>query len=252
MTAQHQSQLYSITSNSTRLMIGLSWEPRQEKVTDTASSGLLSSLAYAASVALWIPSLLVSLITRKPTAAPQKVSNKTLYSAQTIEKKSDVAGARERDFNQYDLDLYCYAYDNKNQFLFVNGPEDENMFSDDGVMYSSGEDYTGRGIYDDETAYIDLNKITNKHANFFIVVVSDCKYDFASLDNKPKLRIVDSKAETELASLTIPTDSEFAPKCFAYICARLSQNEGVWKLHPIEKFVYDEKDVPTILKSYLD
>jgi len=251
---QHPSDsepFYRITSNSTRLMIGLKWEPRQAQVTDKVSAGFLSSLGLIGSVILWITSLFVSLITRTPTAAPEKVSNTVLYTAQNIDKKSDDSATRESGFDQYDLDLYCYAFDDNNQFLFVNGPEDNNMFSDDGVIYSSGEDFTGRGVYDDEAAYIDLDKITNKHAHIFIVVVSDCKYDFASLDNKPKIRIVDSKFEKELVSFEIPTDSELAPKCFAYIYAQLSQHEGAWTLHPIEKFVYDPKDVPSILETYL-
>jgi stress response protein SCP2 len=244
--------LYRINSNSTRLMIGLKWEPRRENIADAPSAGFLSSFGYMISIILWIPSLFVSLITRSPTAAPQKVANKVLYIGQNVNKKSDNSSSRESGFDQYDLDLYCYAFDENNQFLFLNGPENENTFSDDGVMYSSGEDFTGRGVYDDESAYIDLNKITNKHANFFITVISDCKYDFASLDNKPKIRIVDSKLEKELVSFVIPTDSEFAPKSFAYICARLSQHEGSWALHPIEKFVSDEKDVLPTLKLYLD
>ncbi|OFW88249.1 MAG: hypothetical protein A3B66_10300 [Alphaproteobacteria bacterium RIFCSPHIGHO2_02_FULL_46_13] len=249
--SSNSEPFYRITSDSTRLMIGLKWEPRQAQLTDKASSVFLSSLGFIGSVLLWIPSLFVSLITRNPTAAPQKVSNSVLYAAQNVDKKSDDSTARESDFGQYDLDLYCYAFDDNNQSLFVNGPDNENMFSDDGVMYSSGEDFTGRGVYDDEAAYIDLDKITNKHAHIFIVVVSDCKYDFASLDNKPKIRIVDSKLEKELASFEIPTDSELAPKCFAYIYAKLSQHEGVWNLHPIGKFVYDPKDVPSFLETYL-
>jgi stress response protein SCP2 len=248
----YSEPLYRITSNSTRLMIGLKWDPRQAQAADKVSAGIFSSLGYIGSLALWIPSLFVSLITRSLTAAPEKVSNNVLYSAQNIDKKSDDSTTRESSFDQYDLDLYCYAFDDKNELLFINGPDDENMFSDDGVMYSSGEDFTGRGVYDDETAYIDLNKITNKHAHIFIVVVSDCKYDFANLDNKPKIRIVDSKSEKELASFEIPTDSELAPKCFAYVYAKLSQHEGLWTLHPIEKFIYDPKDVPSILETYLN
>ena len=243
--------LYQVDNNSTRLMIGLKWDPRRTNIKDKSASGALSLTAYLISVALWVPSLFVSLLTRKVTAAPSKLSNHILYNAKNIDKKSDDGTTRESNFSQYDLDLYCYAFDDKNDFLFLNGPETENMISGDGVIYSKGEDFTGRGIYDDESAYIDLKKITNQHANFFIVVVSDCKYDFATLDNQPQIRIVDSKLEKNLTSVDIPTDKDLGAGRFVYIYARLSQKDGVWNIHPIQKFAHDPNDILPILKTYL-
>lgn len=252
MNYQSQPQpLYKVDNNSTRLMIGLKWDPRQTKIKDKSASGALSLVTYILSILFWVPSQFVSLFTRKVTAAPSKLSNNVLYNAQNIDKKSDDGSSREENFTQYDLDLYCYVFDQQNELLFINGPENENMISDNGVVYSSGENYTGRGIYDDESAYIDLSKITNNHANFFIVVVSDCKYDFASLDNQPVIRIVDSKFEKELKSISIPTDKELGKGRFAYIYARLSQQDGVWNFHPIQTFAQDQNDILPILKNDL-
>lgn len=251
MNQSRSRPLYNVTNDSARLMIGLKWEPRKAGLTDKGTAGAFSIVNYALTLLLWIPGTIVSLFTRRPVDRPRFVDTDTVYNSLNVNKEADHDTARESGYSQYDLDLYCYAYDEQNQFLFVNGPEDENMISDDGVIYSSGEDFTGRGVYDDESAYIDLKKITNRHANLFIVVVSDSKYDFKSLDNKPRIRIVDSKLEKELVSFDIPTDLDIAANCYAYLYAQLSQKDGTWTLHPIEKFVRHADDVRSVIESHL-
>ncbi len=230
------------------IRIGLKWEPRTEKniirKAYYARGALVSNILY---IPMWAISLLVGVLIfiltlgKNKNYLPGSLIKNTLdydliYDTNPERaEKIDQENTRE-DTTEYDIDLYCIARRKSDGEMIKVGPEDKNMFSPDETIFHSGEDHTGQGVYDDETIHLDLEHAAQTYSEFFIIIRSDCNYDFASLDNKPKIRVIHSKTEREICTHIINTLAPDAKNKYTYIYAKISESNNIWTLQSIEKF----------------
>jgi stress response protein SCP2 len=247
-TLSKSELLFLETPESTRLMVGLSWEEKKVDHKDLLSSHFIIAFSYILSIAMSLPKNIFNLIFKKRFLFPQNTLAHSLYSAERKDKLDDDDSVRETEYRLYDLDLVCYFFDKEN-ILRAIAPSEKNLISPDGKIYHSGEDFTGQGVYDDETIYFNLKNAHENNASYFIAVISDCKHDFGTLDNSPIIRIVDSRYEKNLHEFKIEVTSNSAMRKYAYLHGKMSRHSNEWYFESINLFFETEEEMLKYLKS---
>jgi stress response protein SCP2 len=194
-----------------------------------------------------LPKNVFNLIFKRKFLFPQNTLAHSLYSAERKDKLNDDDSVRETEYRLYDLDLICYFFDKEN-ILRTIAPSEKNILSPDEKIYHSGEDFTGQGVYDDETIYFNLKNTDENNANYFIAVISDCKHDFGSLDNSPKIRIVDSRNKKNLREFQIEVTSNSAIGKFAYLHGKMNRHLTEWAFESINLFFETEEEMLKYIK----
>ncbi|MGH1404432.1 MAG: TerD family protein [Alphaproteobacteria bacterium] len=243
----------------TRIRIGLSWDPISTKITAHKIWYKKESfLANLFIIPMWILGMIwatavfiVSLgrIVKFPTLDENSFSNtETAYDTADRSKQNDNEDVRENSV-EYDIDLYCMAQKHDGTFVKV-GPEDHNMLDPTENIVHSGDEDTGQGVFDDETISLDLKTVTNEYTQFYFYITSDNKHDFASYDNAPTLRIVESYSEAEITKHEVATKSLDATGAYGYIFAKIYNDNGTWKAKMINKFCDFSESWEYVLKQY--
>ena len=137
----------------------------------------------------------------------------------------DDPNKRNVEFNRFDLELYCYVFNNKKELIEVISPDFKQAIDNSETIYSTGEDFTGFGGLDDEQIYIETKHMPEHYKHFIICVRSDCKFDLNDIKN-PILRIADSKTNTDFFKCEIGTNDD--QEHSALIAAHIYQKDGQW------------------------
>lgn len=249
--SQTAQEIFTQTPDKTRLMIGLNWDMRKPEATEMIGAHTITGSVSVVTFIFWLIRTIVAAIVYVPTLGkvnwfielPRDTPSAMIHETMSVKNKvADGVSSREGSYKQYDLDLHCFVLDSEDNIAARIGPEEENMVGSSAAIYHSGEEFTGQGVYDDETIHIDLRKLEAELSKFYIVVTSDNRFDFSQLDNKPKIRIVDSKLEKELSVVEIPTELPEAKGKHGFICGCLTKSGTSWSFKPIQQFCDFEQD----------
>lgn len=162
------------------------------------------------------------------------------------EKKTDAPG-RDINFSGRDLDLLCFIFDENKNFVREIGPSPDKLIDESSSIYHSGEEYTGEGVYDDETVTIEINKLSDTYKHFVFVVVSDSKLSLAECGTF-KLRIADSSKD-----MNFILEDVLAPQgdTSAYVFAKISRDGDNWNAEKLAHFGVFETEWQNELRQYL-
>ena len=134
----------------------------------------------------------------------------------------------------FDLDLVLFECDPNNRivddahFIFYGNPNDP-----EGAVVHSGDNRTGAGNGDDESAHIDFSKINPRVARIFIgVTIFDAeknKQNFGMVDNS-YIRIVNEETGEEV--YRYPLCEDFSEE-MSVIFGELYKNGAEWKFKAV-------------------
>ena len=227
-------------SHHQRVMVGLSWDPVDGKwMEDTAPPKWATEKTDSEVVeaAHRIFSYLYD-VTR---------SFAYLAHVRSGEKVKDEKG-RDKNYNQFDLDLICYVLDKNGNQAAYSGPASADVIDEKEVIYHSGENFSGYGGYDDEQIHIEVNKVPEEYRNIFFVVDSDCKFSLDEVNN-PSIRLVNCLTDENI--LDIPINAPAPINAYAYVFGRLFHDGDSWYFHFIDEYTDDEKsDWPKFLNQF--
>lgn len=134
----------------------------------------------------------------------------------------------------FDLDVSLFMLNGGKKI-----PEDEyfvfynNLTSPDGAVVHQGDNRTGEGEGDDESIFIDLNRITSSIEELVIVVTIDealkRKQNFGQVENS-FIRIYDIDSNSEIVKYEL--DEDFSTE-IAVEFGRLYKKEGSWRFKAV-------------------
>ena len=84
--------------------------------------------------------------------------------------ENDDPDARDSDFGHFDIDLYCYIFDENGEHVDTVEPEYKKLINDSETDYLSGDDFTGLGGGDNEQIYINTKQLPVSSTHLLIVV----------------------------------------------------------------------------------
>lgn len=272
------NQLITLTEqgkNAQTIRVGLNWDAR---TTDTIrktysakaahTTNFLTILMWPLGLAyqfimfilagvLWLVTVgQVNILPKNSLPLPDKPQDMLLDDDVISDKKraktnkKDDAEYEREDSHEYDIDLYCYARNKDDGTIVKVGPENKNLVSPNQTLFHSGENTTGHGVFDDETIHIKMQEAQDIYSEFFIVIHSDSQSDFASLDNAPKLRVIQSKEEKDITVKSVPIADTHAKGKHGFLYAKIYLNEGSWVLSPLNQFIDFDEKFEEKLKNY--
>jgi len=197
-----------------RIVIGLSWDPKEENSKTWALKNLINSISFS-------------------------------VTKERLMEKLDIPG-RDIHYTLFDLDLYCFAFDKNGDLKAQVDVLAWNAIDASKKIYHSGEDMDGMGGPDDEQVHIELNGLPDDYNDFFFVVESDSRHNLSQVTNA-HIRLADSKTEKDQLRVDItklPENEEFA-----FIFCRLHKKEGRWMIQNLSKFINFQEDWPAYLKN---
>lgn len=236
-----------------RLVVGLSWDdaplpdhdvvsepkslnkaseaimtsPRLEKMNPQTKTALAAPLRFLRHMDIWFQEL---GNIRNHIKAHNRVSSSS---------KSDDQPGRDKTFKQRDLDLVCFIFDEKGNFVCEIGPDPDTMVGHKNSIYHSGEEYTGQGTGDDEQIRIEIDSLPDTYCHFVFAVVSDSSLTFEECGTFT-LRLADSRTEKSYFESAITAQQ--SGKHTAYAFCRLTHVAGQWFNTPINHFAQFEPD----------
>ncbi len=166
------------------------------------------------------------------------------YNYDRIVKFKDET-ARDVGFRHYDLDLYCYIYDVRNELITPIGPESRSAIDRSGKIYHSGDNFSGHGY--DEQIHIETNGLPDQYMHFILAVKSDCRYNLNQINNI-QLKIADSKTGKVFLETVLNKSGEGEP--FGYVVASLHRIKNNLIITPVHEFVDDNEDWGRLLRKY--
>jgi tellurium resistance protein TerZ len=103
---------------------------------------------------------------------------------------------------QHDLDLSCYIFDDKGNYIDYVGSMAQDAMDESGAIYHSGDDNTGEGIGDDEAIAAELAVLprTTSHLIFVTEIRSD--HVFEEIDS-PYAHLSDSMSHANLLEISM-------------------------------------------------
>ena len=206
-----------------RVLIGLSWDSKdlskKELLTQTLSS--LKDIAFGD----------ITLLKA---------------NARRVHEKADLEG-QDADDQNFDLDLSCFAFDEKGTFQALVDPVAWNAIDESGKMYHSGEDMTGDGGGDDEQIYVELTGLPEHLHEFFIVVQSDCAHSFDKVLN-PMIRVADSKSNAN--ALQVNINQLEHSDAYGFVLCRIFRDGDDWQITNISTFCAYKEDWPEFLAQF--
>lgn len=148
--------------------------------------------------------------------------------AQTAPKKSFLGGmfGGGSQEDSIDLDASCIMYDDTNNLVDVVWFRQ--LASKDGSIVHSGDNRTGEGDGDDETIYVDLNKVPSNIKTLVFTVNSFTGQDFSTVANA-FCRIINVQGNSEIAKYDLGSKGNHT----GMIMAKVYKHNGEWKMHAI-------------------
>lgn len=161
--------------------------------------------------------------------------------------KSEDAKGRDTQYSLRDLDLMCFIYDGNGKFIRVIGPDPDNLIDPHKSVYHSGEEFTGEGVYDDESICIEADSILDEYVHFIFVIASDSNLSLSQCGNFG-INVMDG-ADNKICSETVT--AEESQHNSAYVFARISRSQQDWSLHKIAAYGDFDTQWSGELKKYL-
>lgn len=218
-----------------RLAVGLQWNDKPDRTMD--ETGALDTAYRPAGME------------RQLEYAPGKT---TLF--QTLKRlfikqggKDDETAGRDTGSRARDLDLHCFIFDAQEQFVLEIGPLPEKLIDPLGVVFHSGDEQTGEGVFDDETVRIEAGRLPSEYAHFFFVVQCDSGLDFNACGN---INVHLYNPQTEEDYLASHFVHEAETKYSSFVFCHLKHSDGLWQISPIEEFGAYRDDWQNKLASY--
>ncbi|MBI1214371.1 MAG: hypothetical protein GC185_00965 [Alphaproteobacteria bacterium] len=165
------------------------------------------------------------------------------YSKDMVrEKKTD---ARDPSIKQFDLDLYCYIYDEAFQLVATVGAKEDKLMDESGKVYHTGDDQSGYGSGDDEQLFVETADLPENYRHFFFVVKSESKYSLDEFIN-PAVRLCDSKTDVNVLHSTIMPDPEMK-RAYNFSFCHVYREGDLWRFQNLDTYTGDGVQWPSYL-----
>ncbi|MEZ5813331.1 MAG: TerD family protein [Alphaproteobacteria bacterium] len=158
----------------------------------------------------------------------------------------DAPDARDSDFAHFDLDLYCYIFDDSGELVEMIGPDYTELVEDSGSAYHSGDDFSGLGGGDDEQIYIETKNLPENYKKFLICVKSDCAFSLDEIDN-PVIRIADGQSDEDFLRVAISPAANL--NASAFIFAQVYHDGADWVVENIGEYADAGYDIGRYFKE---
>ncbi len=236
-----------------RILIGLSWDPEgQEFYSNTATPPPADKpLPVLGKGAVKIFYKIAYFFLNAPHNIKYAAEGMKETIPQIIDQrkgmKADDAPGRDKDFNAFDLDLLCLIFNKDGDLIARVGPDSEEMADETGVVYHSGDNFSGgMGGTDDERIYINSKNLPDSYMHFFFVVLSDSSFTLDEISN-PCVRIADGMTERDF--LRTPLGETPESKTTGYAFCHLWRQDGKWLLENVDTYSEFETDWPAFFKT---
>ena len=160
----------------------------------------------------------------------------------------DAPDARDDDFGHFDIDLYCYIFDENGEHVDTVEPDYKNLIDESETVYHSGDDFSGLGGGDDEQIYIETKKLPANYKHFLFVVKSDCAFSLDEVQNTT-IRVADSKTNDDFIKADISPAANL--NAAAFVFAHMAEIDGTWTLTNIGEYADADFDVAAYFKDGL-
>lgn len=156
--------------------------------------------------------------------------------------------------SQHDLDVTCYVYNNKGEFIDFVGAEAQDSVDQSGKIYHSGDDMTGAGDGDDEHISVELAELPEHiHGLVFLVEIRS-NHKFSDID-EPLCRLADGMSNKNLLHIPLSHDDAADKNAFV-MCSiyRDTTNDSEWSLYNISEYpdISSIEDWGRYLKQFVD
>jgi len=135
--------------------------------------------------------------------------------------------------SQHDLDITCYFYNDKREFVDFVGAEATEAIDETGKIYHSGDDMTGAGGGDDEYISAELAELPSSiHGIVFLVEVRS-QHNFCDVSNI-ECRLADGMSDQNLFEAAISDESVKGKNAWVFCSVfRSSESMTGWMLNQI-------------------
>jgi len=144
---------------------------------------------------------------------------------------------RDDRVTQFDLDLYCYIFDDVMQSVAIVGAKAERLMDESGKVYHTGDDQTGYGSGDDEQLFVETRELPENYRHFFFVVRSESKYSLDQFIN-PAVRLCDSKCDRDYLQSTIMPDPEMK-LAYNFVFCHVYRDGALWRFQNLDTYTGD-------------
>ncbi|NCO03064.1 MAG: hypothetical protein GW903_02600 [Alphaproteobacteria bacterium] len=154
--------------------------------------------------------------------------------------------------SQHDLDLCCYIYNQKNEFIDFVGAEGSESIDESGKIYHSGDNLSGTGGGDDETISAELNQLPENYKTLIFMVEVGSRHFFDQVKD-PTVRLVDGKTNAELSQTNINDEKAVTSAYYVYAAlARDPASRTGWSVFLINEYpdIEQVEDWGTYLARY--
>lgn len=228
------SQIHISETQRDRVLVGLSWDMKELEKVEIPVAEWIPFKKYLQAAADWADDSVHAFRTMN-------------YMPKTVNQHDD-PDHRDTDFEGFDLDLYCYIFDEQGALVEKVGPDYKDVVSEGGEVYHSGDDFSGLGGLDDEQIYIETKKLPENYKHFLFVVKSDCKFNLNDISD-PVVRIADGKTNEDFLKEDIRPAANM--NASALIFAHMAEVNDNWTITNISEYADAEFDVPAYFKENL-
>lgn len=223
-------ELHLSAQGRPRLLVGLSWVPKDEGPRIRAgipplkdAEGLYDTFYFFKLPFFLLRALVLGLV--------------TLFRRH-VKIKSD----------PHDLDLCCYITDRDYKVLETVGPKEGSLIEPGRKVYHSGEDQTGRNPADAEQIFIEMRGLPAEYDQFFFAVKSANRNTLGDIPDGT-IRLVDSGTneillQNSIAASALPPGNSFG----CVFCSVFRKGEG-WAFRNIDSFTGREVDWPLLVRA---
>lgn len=137
--------------------------------------------------------------------------------------------------SQHDLDITCYIYNDKGEFIDFVGAEATESVDESGKIYHSGDDMTGAGGGDDESISVELKELPASIQGIVFLVEVRSEHSFDQVSNIA-CRLADGMSDKNLFEAEIADESVKGKNAYIF-CSVYRSAESVtgWMLNKICK-----------------
>lgn len=243
--ASGESVELTISSSKTnRLLVGLNWNPKPFKGHD--DEGYMNDPDVVGETASeWIRNFDRALF---DYLGDIKRSALYLWYVQKGHKRKDFS-TREDKYSHFDLDLYCYIFDQNGELQSKIGPADLHAIDPSETTYHSGDNFSGLSATDDEQIHIETKHAPDHHHHYFFLVRSDCKFNLDEIKD-PNIRLADSKTNDNILEIKlIPEPSD---NTSAYLFCQVYRKEDKWFAKNLSEYGQFEDDWESRFKQLIE
>lgn len=151
--------------------------------------------------------------------------------------RSKTGDERDKTVKYFDLDLYCYVFDDNMQIAAVVGAKEDSLMDESGKVYHTGDDQTGYGAGDDEQIFVETANLPAHYRHFLFVVKSNSKYSLDQFIN-PAVRLCDSKSDINALHSTIMPDPEMKT-AYNYVFCHVYRDRDLWHFQNLDTYTGD-------------